>query len=96
MLSLRVAMDIFSHLPDRTPGALLLDQVQVSASMVHTFLWETTRLQGVPPPVLRAFQGLYRGGTARAMLMGEMGRPFAVSSGIRQGCPASGRVGAIL
>lgn len=77
-----MAMEIYAHQPERTPGALLLDQA--------------LRMQGVPEPILWALQGLYDGGTAQALILGEAGRPFTVARGIRQGCPASGPVWAVL
>lgn len=92
VLSLRVAMEVFAHQPERAPGVLLLDQAQAFVSVFRTFLWAALG----PHPVMRALWALYAEGTAQTLIQGVAGRPFAVGPAIRQGCPASGSVWAIL
>ncbi|KAL3695955.1 hypothetical protein R1sor_010031 [Riccia sorocarpa] len=53
----------------------------------HSYLWETLTALGVSRDNLQRIQGLVIGGAAQVHVNGQFTKRFAVTRGVRQGCP---------
>ena len=69
--------------------AVFYDFKAAFPSVNQDFMWHTLAALGVPAPFLNAFRAFYFRNVQRIRLRGCSSRPFAVTAGIRQGCPLS-------
>ena len=80
-----------------TDGAILLfDFAAAFPSVCHQFLFETLAALGLPEHVLFFIHAMYDHTACRLSLHGELFPGFVQSSGIRQGCPLSPILYAVL
>jgi hypothetical protein len=77
------------------PAIILFDIMAAFPSLSHQWLFVVLVKMGIPQATIQAFKALYRDCFATIMLMGKRRRRFAIKSGIRQGCPASGTLFAL-
>jgi exonuclease III len=77
------------------PAIILFDIMAAFPSLSHQWLFVVLVKMGIPLATISAFKALYRDCFATIMLMGKRRRRFAIKSGIRQGCPASGTLFAL-
>jgi endonuclease/exonuclease/phosphatase family metal-dependent hydrolase len=78
-----------------TSGIALLDLVAAFPSLAHSWIFAVLRKMGVPRFFRRALAKLYRRVNIMILFGGILADGFAASSGIKQGCPASGSLFAI-
>ena len=78
------------------PGAIFLDQAAAFASISHEWLHLALVAIGVPIWLVTGLLALYHGGRARIGWHGGLEATIGLASGIRQGCPTSGSVWALV
>jgi endonuclease/exonuclease/phosphatase family metal-dependent hydrolase len=78
-----------------TSGIALLDLVAAFPSLAHSWIFAVLRRMGVPRFFRRALAKLYRMVNIKILFGGILAAGFTASSGIKQGCPASGSLFAI-
>lgn len=71
------------------PAMILLDIEAAFPSIAHVFLRKALAAIGLPPAALRVVDHLYRNNNGIIKLGRCAGAPFAITAGIRQGCPLS-------
>ena len=75
-----------TSLENERPALVLYDAFP---SVNHFFMWAVLRHIGTSLEFVRAFQSLYKNHVQQVMLRGRRSKPFASTGGIRQGCPLS-------
>ena len=58
-------------------------------SVNHEFMWAVLEHIGTSPHFLNSFKCVYRGNFQQVVLRGRRSKLFPLNSGIRQGCPLS-------
>jgi hypothetical protein len=76
-------------------GIALLDLAAAFPSLAHSWIFAVLRQMGVPRFFRRALAKLYRKVDITLLFGGTMTAGFAATSGIKQGCPASGSLFAL-
>jgi exonuclease III len=77
------------------PAIILFDIMAAFPSLSHQWLFVVLTKMKVPRVIIAAFRALYQDCHAMINLLGKRRRRFAILSGIRQGCPASGTLFAL-
>lgn len=88
LIFLRDAMD---YCKERTiPGFLIsLDQAKAFDRVNHRFLFGTLRAMGFPEEFVDMVQVLYHNGRSKILVNGHTTKEITISQGVRQGCPLS-------
>ncbi|CAI9611005.1 unnamed protein product [Staurois parvus] len=68
---------------------LALDQAKAFDRVNHEYLWLLLGRYGLQGRFIDWLKTLYKGAESFPLVNGWVGRPFEVSSGVRQGCPLS-------
>ena len=69
---------------------LMLDNTKAFDRLQHSFMYRTLDAFGLPSSLIAAVRTLYADASVSVKLNGQIGPAFAVSSGVKQGCPLSG------
>jgi hypothetical protein len=77
------------------PAIILFDIMAAFPSLSHQWLFVVLKKMKAPRATIEAFKALYKDCHATINLLGKRRRRFAIRSGIRQGCPASGTLFAL-
>jgi hypothetical protein len=94
-----VELDYFAHLfsiTSKRAATILFDFRAAFPSVNHRFMWRVLESSGLPPAIIRLIRCFYRG---CAHLIRVDGRQYPgphLLSGVRQGCPLSGLLFAII
>ena len=83
-------------LEDQGAAAIFLDFAAAFPSISQQYIQECLRRIGVPAPVILAFQSLYDECRCQVSVKGHMFEGFHLTSGVRQGCPLSPLIYAIV
>ena len=78
------------------PAIFLFDLLAAFPSLSHKWLFVVLRKMGVPQRIIKALRALYKDCFATIVLGGRRLREIPMLSGIRQGCPASGTLFALV
>ena len=76
-------------LKDAGGGMFLFDFMAAFPSLAHGYLHEVLHALGLPPHILNFIRSLYDQHCCHIVAGGEMHRGFEIKAGIRQGCPLS-------
>ena len=88
LCDLRDLLSAFEAL--RTPGCVLSTDFSGAFDAVrHDFLFAVLTRRGVAPQFVRALQAMYTGAASRTRINGELTAAFQVERSVRQGCPLS-------
>ena len=68
---------------------VLFDFKAAFPSISHAYMWKVLERIRLPAHLLRAFQGFYQGNMQWVKLRGVLAEGFNASTGVRQGCPLS-------
>ncbi|KAF5331328.1 hypothetical protein D9611_011812 [Ephemerocybe angulata] len=75
---------------EKRAGAIVcLDQEKAYDRIRHDFLWRTLKRLGFPDRFINSIRSLYTEAHTRVILNGEIGDPFRITRGVRQGDPLS-------
>ena len=88
VLDLEVAMQQ-ATLEDEEPYTLLFDMRAAFPSLEHDYLHRVLEKLGVPSGIRAAIRALYAGQSCCLSMAGKWWEGFAITAGIRQGCPLS-------
>nr|CAX83711.1 endonuclease-reverse transcriptase [Schistosoma japonicum] len=77
------------HAYRRLTMVVFLDLKAAFDSVDREVLWQCLSLKGVPQKYINLVKALYSNTTSRVRAYGELSSDFAISSGVRQGCPLS-------
>ncbi|KAJ1519149.1 hypothetical protein ONE63_011243 [Megalurothrips usitatus] len=81
----------------RVPGAVLsIDFSGAFDAVHHDFLFEVLRRRGVAPHFVEVLQAMYGGATSQLQVNGELTQAFPVQRSVRQGCPLSALLFAVV
>jgi endonuclease/exonuclease/phosphatase family metal-dependent hydrolase len=80
---------------DDKAGLLLLDFAAAFPSVAHRWIFAVLKAMGIPTFIFKAIQELYVDCSVEMIFGGEANLLFAVTAGIKQGCPASGSLFAL-
>lgn len=78
-----------ASLQGEDPGAVFFDFAAAFPSIAHEFMKEVLEHIGLPLPVRNLVAALYFGHGCKLAVAGGLFAGFAISAGIRQGCPLS-------
>jgi hypothetical protein len=94
-----VELDYFAHLASITYGraaTILFDFRAAFPSVNHRFMWRVLESSGLPSALIRLIRCFYRGCTHVIRVDGRQFPGPRLLSGVRQGCPLSGLLFAII
>ena len=81
----------------RVPGAVLsIDFSGAFDAVQHDFLFEVLRRRGVAPHFVDVLKAMYSGAASRLRVNGVITEAFLVQRSVRQGCPLSGLLFAVV
>ena len=83
-------------LSSRRGAIILFDFKAAFPSVSHDYMWAVLERIGVPRKWIRALQRLYIDNTHRVKFRGKIFGSFTTSSGVRQGCPVSPLIFAVV
>ena len=76
-------------------GIVLLDITAAFPSLSHHYLFQALHHMGLPPNIIYALHQLYQHNYCHIHINGATHAGFTITSGIKQGCPASGSMFAL-
>ena len=89
VLDVEAAPFAASYDADRKPVILLFDFAAAFPSLSHAYLWSCLRVLRLPELAISALQTLFADNKHFYRFGGQLHFAFTVTSGVRQGCPAS-------
>lgn len=96
ILGIEAHLEEWASLHDAPSGAILLDVEAAFPSVSHAWLHRFFKHRGAPAAVCRCLQMAYSGLSTVVSFGASCTRSFRLRAGVRQGCPASGSVFAML
>jgi hypothetical protein len=94
-----VELDYFAHLfsiTSKRAATILFDFRAAFPSVNHRFMWRVLESSGLPPAIIRLIRCFYRGCKHLIRVDGRRFPGPRLLSGVRQGCPLSGLLFAII
>ena len=80
-----------------TPGCILsVDFSGAFDNVNHEFLFQTLKCLGLDSHFVSVLQAMYAGATSRLRINGELTDPFCIGRSVRQGCPLSALLFAVV
>nr|VZI27139.1 unnamed protein product [Spirometra erinaceieuropaei] len=76
----------FRHGYQKPTAVCFIDFAAAFDSVHHESLWRIMTLDGVPPQLITIIKAYYRPPSARFLIRNSLSQPFAIRSGVRQGC----------
>ncbi|BHF85811.1 hypothetical protein SprV_1002898400 [Sparganum proliferum] len=76
----------FRHSYQQPTAVCFVDFAAAFDSVHRESLWRIMALDGVPAKIIAMIKAYYRSTTARVLVRNNLSQPFAIRSGVRQGC----------
>nr|VZI49593.1 unnamed protein product [Spirometra erinaceieuropaei] len=76
----------FGHSYQQPTAVCFVDFAAAFDSVQRESLWRIMALDGVPAKIIAMIKAYYRSTTARVLVRNNLSQPFAIRSGVRQGC----------
>lgn len=97
VFDVEASMEVCLHREGCDPGIFLFDVEAAFPSASQEWIWQVLRHMGLPLPSRRAIRALYSDVSVHFLLNGQLSkRSVCVTSGIKQRCPSSGSLWALL
>lgn len=97
VFDVEAAVERYLYHEGNDPGVFLFDVEAAFPSAAQPWIWQVLERMGLPCRLRRAVQFLYKDVHVRFLLNGRLSeRSICVRSGVKQGCPSSGFLWALL